>query len=107
MNTSCGYFNHWLYPHKTYEVLSKPYTLDSGPAVAPNCNDGPVVLDEYDNNKVYTLDEGNNKKHMRNIENENNEPPTKSRKLKNNTQPQIKSWVLTTRELSLNQEFYK
>ena len=44
MNKSCGYFNHWIYLQKTDEVLSKPYTLDSGPSVSPTCHDGTVVL---------------------------------------------------------------
>ena len=89
MNTSCGYFNHWLYPHKTYEVLSNPYTLDSGPAVAPTFHDYSVVIDKDDNNTVSTLEKYNNNKHVRNIENENYNPPTQHRKLKKNTQPQM------------------
>ena len=69
MNTSCGYLNHWLYLHNTYEVLSNPYTLGSGPIAAPTCHDSPVVLDEDDNNKVSTLVEDSNNKHVRKIEN--------------------------------------
>ena len=53
------------------------------------------------------LDEDNNKKKVRNIENENNEPPTKHRKLNKNTQLQMESWVLTTSEPSFNQESTK
>ena len=67
MNKSCGSFNHWLYLHKTDEVLSNPYTLDSVPAVAPTCNDDPVVLYEDDKNAVYALDKDNNNKHVRKI----------------------------------------
>ena len=72
MNTSCCSLNHWLYLHQTDEVLSNPYNLDSGPAVAPTCHDGPVVLYEYDNNIVSSLDEYDNNKDVRKIENENN-----------------------------------
>ena len=74
MNTSCGYLNHWLYIHKIDEVLSNPYTLDSGLELAPTCHDEPVVLDEDDNNTVYKLDEYNNNKHVRKILNENKKP---------------------------------
>ena len=107
MNTSCGSLDHWLYLHKTYEALSNPYTLDSVPAVAPTCHDDPVVLDEDDKNIVSALDEDNNNKHVRNIENENNEPPSQRSKMKNSTQLQMTSWVLTTSEPSLNQEYRK
>ena len=69
MSTSCSSLNHWMYLNKTYEVLSNPYTLDSGPAVAPTFHDCPVVLDEDDNNTVSTLDEDNNNKHVRKIKN--------------------------------------
>ena len=67
--TCCGSLNHWLYLHKIDEVISNPYTLDSGPVVAPNCHDDPVVLDEYNNNTVSTLDEYYNNNHVRKIEN--------------------------------------
>ena len=76
MNTSCGSLNHWVYLHNTDEVLSNLYTIDSEPEVAPTCNDDPVVLDEDDNNTVYTLHENNNNKHVIKIENENNYHPT-------------------------------
>ena len=85
MNTSCGSLNHWLYLHKTNEVLSNPYTIDSVTAVATTWNDEPVVIYEDDNNTFSTLDEDNNNKHVINIENENNEPPNQRRKLKNET----------------------
>ena len=101
--TCCGSLNHWLYLHKIDEVISNPYTLDSGPVVAPNCHDDPVVLDEYNNNTVSTLDEYYNNNHVRKIENENNEPPTQRSKLKKNIQLQMTYWVLTTSEPSLNQ----
>ena len=72
MNTSSGSLNNWIYLHKTDKVLSKPYTLDSGPAVAPTFQDEPVVIYEDDNSTVSTLDEDNNNKHVIKIENENN-----------------------------------
>ena len=43
--------------------------IDSGPVAAPNCHGDPVVLDEYYNNTVSTLDEDNNNKHVIKIEN--------------------------------------
>ena len=61
MNISCGSLNHCLYLYNTDEILLNPYTLDSGPAVAPTCHDEPVVIDEYNNSKVSTLNEDNNK----------------------------------------------
>ena len=102
MDTSFGYLNHLLYLHDKDELLPNSNSLDSGPAVANTCHTDPFVLDEYDNNTVSTLDEDKNNKNVRKIENENNERHTQIRKLKKNIQLQMKSWVLTTSEPSLN-----
>ena len=69
MNTSFGSLNHWLYLHNTDEVLSNPYTIDSGTAIATTCHDETVVLYEDDKNTVSTSGEDNNNKHLRKIEN--------------------------------------
>ena len=98
MKKSCGYLNNCLYLHKTYELISNPYTLDGGPSVAPTFSDGHVVIYEDNNNTVSTLDEDNNKNHVRKIYNENNKLPNKHRKLKKKTQLQITSCIFTTSE---------
>ena len=85
MKISCASFNHCLYLHKTDELLSNPYNLDSGTAVAPTCHYNPVVIYEDYTSKVSTSNEVNNNKHVIKIDNENNEPPTQLRKLNKNT----------------------
>ena len=50
------------------------------------------------------MHEYNNDKHAIKIYIENNEPPTELRKLKNNTQIQMTSRVITTSEPLFNQE---